>query len=399
MELPSLENCDRRIRRILPESRSFLFLRDAWSILTVVFLIPMAFGSAECDFDIVVEPSVRTIVPGGFTTFSVWLPLKSGPPERLFVGCTQLFTGASISFDPQYVVAGGRCMVTLRTAPSVPTGTYTIVIQASRGRLARSTSVKVVITRQPIGLGVSATPRSRSIQRATTTEFSIQVSSTHGAPSRVFLDVLGLPRGVTAWFTPRSVSSPGTSTLKIAAGPWAELGPHTVTIRATCRGVSDYETVHLIIAEADPGSVRCGRFRGVIDAYWETTIPEAKTSEIWLIPEVRSGHYTIDLSLNLVGTGSQEEIGIDGWIVMRLEEPSREILLEGYAARMSIDPSIFSGQVVGRLYPGTGELELSWVDPPAGLTLQLFRQLPFGIDTETSSPQRIPARSHGAEGS
>jgi len=364
MELPSLENCDRRICRTLPGTRSFPLLRDAWSILTVVCLVPMAFGAAECDFDIVVEPSVRTIVPGGFTTFSVWLPLKSGPPERLFVGCTQLFTGASISFDPQYVVTGGRSTVTLRTAPSVPTGTYTIVIQASRGRLARSTSVKVVITRQQIDLSVSATPRARRIQRGTSTEFSILVSSTYGTSSRVFLDVLGLPRGVTAWFSPGSVSAPGTSILKIAAGPWAKLGSHTITIRATCRGVSDYETVQLTIGAGDPGSVNCGTFRGVIDAYWETTIPEANTSEIWLIPEVRSGHYTIDLSLDLAEAGSEGEISISGWIVMRLEKPSRQILLEGYTARMSISPSMFSGQVVGRLYPGTGELELSWVDPP-----------------------------------
>ena len=355
------------------------------ALLLVALLSLLSAGLCDAqstfDFEIVVEPTVRLIAPGDSTSFLIHLPLKAGVPRTLFVECTQLFSEGSISFDPQYVVAGGYVVATLWTSTSVPEGTYVVVFKASGGGKAHSTPVQVVVSERERLLEIRVSPECGTVQRGGSANFSVEVVS-EGLPGEVELETLNLPPGVEAHLLPERLSPPGRSTLQITALPSAEAGSHIITVSASLLGLSDFQAIRLAIVPPRDGTVSLGSFIGALDAYWEYELLEENASKAGLLPERRWGRFTVDLSLDLTQSDRQGEVIVSGTAVMRLEPPSRRILLDWYSAGMSIDPTVFSGQVVGCLSVHRGELELEWVDQPPAATTYLWERYDWAEPTE-----------------
>ena len=321
-----------------------------------------AIGSDPFDFNISVAPIIRTILPGGSTSFLIHLHHLSGLPQELFVGCNQLFAGASVSFSSHYVTPSGSSIMTLHTIASVPAGNYTIGIQASRGGFTRSTTVEVIIALEPIQFAVAATPDARTIKQGETAEYSITLTTIKGPQRQVDLSLIGLPLGSTAGFKPSSITPGQETTMKVTTSPLTSTGTYHLTIMATGGGTTSIDTISLTVTEADPATRNLGTWKGTLDGYWETTIPKAETPDGYIIPETRSGYYTIDLTLRI----DQDDYGqpkISGGLRMKIEQPSRVIHLPGYTAGMSFDPSEFEGEIKGKLIT-SNQIELYWIDPP-----------------------------------
>jgi len=352
-------------------------------LVAALFLLSAAFCDAQStfDFEIVVEPEVRLIAPGDSTSFLIHLPLKAGTPRTLFVECTQLFSEGSISFDPQYVVAGGYVVATLWTSTSVPEGTYVVVFKASGGGKAYSTPVQVVVSERERLLEIRVSPESGTVQTGGSANFSVEVVS-EGLPGEVELETLNLPPGVEAYLLPEKLSPPGRSILQIAALPYAQTGSHIITVSASVLGLTDFQAIRLAVVPPQDGTASLGRFVGTLDAYWEYELLQENASKAGLLPERRWGRFTVDLSLDLAGFDRPGEVIVSGRAVMRLESPSRQILLDWYMAGMSVDPTVFSGQVVGQLSVQRGELELEWVDKPPVATTYLWERYDWSEPNE-----------------
>ena len=71
----------------------------------------------------------------------------------------------------------------------------------------------------------------------------------------VSFDVLGLPSGASASFTPASVSSAGSTTLAVSTSASTPTGTPTLTVRGTSGPITRSTTVTLIVA-AEPGAHR-----------------------------------------------------------------------------------------------------------------------------------------------
>ncbi len=101
---------------------------------------------------------------------------------------------------------------------------------------------------------VSASPGSVSIVQGSSGTSTITVSSVNGFNSAVSLTASGLPSGVTASFSPSSVTPPangsGTSTLTLTASGTATLGNATVTVTGTSGSTTRTASISLTVTAA-----------------------------------------------------------------------------------------------------------------------------------------------------
>jgi uncharacterized membrane protein len=126
-------------------------------------------------------------------------------------------------------------VLTVNTASSTPSGSYTLSITGTSGNLSHSTAVKLVVQKgQTSDFAIAVSPTSQQVLQGDQTTYKVSVSSVAGFTSPVSLSVSGLPKGVTATASPNSVTptpTPGTiSTLTVVAASNASIGNYTLTI-------------------------------------------------------------------------------------------------------------------------------------------------------------------------
>ncbi|HEY0697409.1 MAG TPA: S8 family peptidase [Micromonospora sp.] len=80
---------------------------------------------------------------------------------------------------------------------------------------------------------ISVSPTSGSVNPGSSVTATVGTATTVGRPQTVTLSARGLPSGVTASFSPSSVTSGGSSTLTLSASSAAPAGTYTITIRGT----------------------------------------------------------------------------------------------------------------------------------------------------------------------
>src|ERR1051325_3836657 len=100
----------------------------------------------------------------------------------------------------------------------------------------------------PPSFAVSA-PSTVNLAAAATAAMTTNVSVKNGFSGQVALTVGGLPTGVTASFSPSTLSAPGsgTSTLTFTASSSAKAGTYPVTVTASSGGTSKTAAVSLVV--------------------------------------------------------------------------------------------------------------------------------------------------------
>jgi subtilase family serine protease len=100
---------------------------------------------------------------------------------------------------------------------------------------------------------ISATPASQAVTIGGSGVYNISVASIGGFSSGVSLSVSGLPAGVSASFSPQSVTGSGSSTLTIATGAATPAGTYNFTVTAQSGGLVHTATISIVVqATASP---------------------------------------------------------------------------------------------------------------------------------------------------
>jgi hypothetical protein len=99
---------------------------------------------------------------------------------------------------------------------------------------------------------VSASPTSLTVTQGSSGASTISTSVSNGFNSSVALSISGLPSGVTASFTPASISAPGSgsSTLNFTVSSTATTGTFNTTVTATGGGITHTTTIPLTVNAA-----------------------------------------------------------------------------------------------------------------------------------------------------
>ena len=103
-------------------------------------------GPVQNDFSVGVNPTSATINPGQSTTATVSTAVTSGNAQSVALTSSGAPSGATVSFNPSSVTAGGSSTMTVATTASTPLGTFTITVTGTATSGAHSTTFSLTTT-------------------------------------------------------------------------------------------------------------------------------------------------------------------------------------------------------------------------------------------------------------
>ena len=151
-------------------------------------------------------------------------------------------TFSNISYDG---ITGTTASATITIAPSTPTGSAVITLNASGG----STTFNFQIMPVPTTTSLSIAPSSGDVAQGSSRDYTVTLSPAAGFTSSVSLSVSDLGTGLSGSFSPTSsVSSSSTaSTLTITATSNATLGNDEFTVTGTSGGQTFTATATAVV--------------------------------------------------------------------------------------------------------------------------------------------------------
>jgi subtilase family serine protease len=201
-------------------------------------------GSAPApDFSLSASPTSITITQGASGSSSVTITPANGFAGSVSLSASGLPSGVSASFNPNPTTT--TSLLTLNATASATTGTFTLTITSTSGSLTHSIPLTLTVNSStpPPDFSLSALPSSLSVARGAKGTSSITISRLNGFSSSVTLSASGLPKGVTASFSPNPATTTSTLTLKVSRS--APSGTFTITIKGTSGSLSHSATVSL----------------------------------------------------------------------------------------------------------------------------------------------------------
>ena len=110
------------------------------------------------DFSVVVSPASGSVAPGSSTTATVSTAVVSGSAQTVTFSASGLPSGASASFNPTSVTAGGSSTMTIMTSGSTPAGMYPITITGGAASGTHTAPYTLTVTGSGGGGGISNGP-------------------------------------------------------------------------------------------------------------------------------------------------------------------------------------------------------------------------------------------------
>jgi cardiolipin synthase len=235
---------------------------------------------SPADFTLLPSSYSATAAAGSSTTATVTATPFNSFKTAVALSAFDLPSGVTASFSPSSISgASGSSTVTFTVSSSVAAGSYLIGILGTAGSTKNTTAINLTVTGGSGGgsFSLSASPSSVSVTQGATGTSTITSTVSGGFDSTVSLAASGLPSGVTAAFSPASISGgAGSSTLTFTASGTATTGTSTVTITGTGGGVTATTSVALTVNSSGGGGqlIKDGSFQsatksGVSDLpYW-----------------------------------------------------------------------------------------------------------------------------------
>lgn len=118
---------------------------------------------------------------------------------------------------------------------------------------------------------INAAPTTLTVSPGSSASTTINTTITSGSSQALFLSATGLPTGVTASFTPASISSGASSTLTLTASPTAASTTAAITITGTGTSATRTTAVSLTINPTSIDPIQNGRFESGTLTPWTTT--------------------------------------------------------------------------------------------------------------------------------
>jgi hypothetical protein len=126
-----------------------------WKTRNASFTLPNCTGGGGGnDFSIGVNPSSATVTAGSSASTTVSTAVVSGSAESVSLSASGLPSGATASFNPTSVTAGGSSTLTISTSTSTPSGTYPITVTGTAASATHSTTYSLTVN----GTGGCASP-------------------------------------------------------------------------------------------------------------------------------------------------------------------------------------------------------------------------------------------------
>ena len=190
-----------------------------------------------------------TVVQGASATLGLSVSVSGGFSSKVTLAVSGQPSGMTTKLSAASFNApgAGSSTLTVSATTQVAVGSHTLSVTATSGSVTSVFPVTVTVAPPP-GLTLSASAPA-SVAQGGTTAVTVTVAGTNNFNAAVALSVSGLPGGMTASFSPATLTAPGagTSTLTLTAGLTVALGTRSVTITAKGGGVTQTTTLQLTV--------------------------------------------------------------------------------------------------------------------------------------------------------
>lgn len=336
-------------------------------------------------FTIIATPSVVSIAPGTSSTLQVTISEQNGFGGTVTVTSTGLPVGLSLT-PSSFSATSSPQTVTLAAANSLVTGNYSFQLSGVSGNTTSSTTVDVAAESLQGFVLVQPLITEIVTRFGGTTQVQLQTLPTGSGISnyQINFSMAGLQSGVTATFSPNSITAGSSTTLTVtapASGQWIQNMPVTVLATPTARVASQTIALDLVVAPP-PGSIPPNR-----TSYLRTDdtpksivydpVHQLLFSSDYLLNRVdvistatrqivKSVPVMTPLGLAMTLDGSQVLVGSDAQQVVAIGTTSLQIDEEWKLPRLS--GASYATYGPERLYPlSTGEVGIQLIGLDGGL--------------------------------
>jgi subtilisin-like proprotein convertase family protein len=236
-------------------------------------------GNQVNDFSITVNPTSRTVVAPGSTTYTINTAVVSGNAQTIALSVSGLPAGVTGTFNPTSVTAGGSSTLTLTVAATAGAGTTSFTITGTGTSITHTATASITVTAANQAPTVTIT----SPLNGSTVSGTINVTATATDPDGTVASVrFDLPDGTSVTDTTAPFSTTFDTT-RVANGPQviratatdnqgatgttsvtvtvANNRPPTISITAPTNGSTVSGTIAVTATATDPdGTVASVRF-------------------------------------------------------------------------------------------------------------------------------------------
>jgi hypothetical protein len=193
--------------------------------------------------------SALSLAPSASTQITAKVAGSGGFSAAVKLATTALPKGISVAINTASIASpgSGSALLQLTVAPTVAAGSYGFSVVASSGSLSSSSAVTlVVVTPVPVAPTLTLSESAASVTLLPGARGSITFTTLGNAAlnSSIALKLSGVPAGVTASFSPSTISAPGSGSSVLtlnsattaptnASSTAASGGSYTVTVTAT----------------------------------------------------------------------------------------------------------------------------------------------------------------------
>lgn len=186
------------------------------------------------NFTLSASPNSQSVTQGGSTSYTASISAVNGFTGTTNLSVSGLPTGATATFNPASLTGSGSSTVNVFTSSSTPAGSYAVSISGNSGNLQHLTQVTLIVNSAASpDFSITPSPTTRTAAQNTFTTYKVSIAPINGFTGAVSFGVTGLPAGVTATFSPTSVTTSGSTTLTIALVGTATPGNYTLNVITT----------------------------------------------------------------------------------------------------------------------------------------------------------------------
>jgi kumamolisin len=199
--------------------------------------------------------TAASVTAGSTGTSTVTETVTGGFDSAVTLTASGLPSGVTAAFSPASITGAGTSTLTFTASSTAAAGNSTITVTGTpaSGTTETTTLTLTVSAASTPSFSLSAT--AASVKDGSTGTSTVTETVTNGFNSPVTLTASGLPTGVTAAFSPTSITGAGTSTLTFTASSTATAGSYTITVTGTpASGTAKTTTLTLTVTAAVTGS-------------------------------------------------------------------------------------------------------------------------------------------------
>ena len=128
------------VNEYLPSNGSF-----NWHTRLGSFKFPGCGSTTSNDFSISASPSSVSVTQGQSGGSTISTAVTSGSAQSVSLSASGLPSGATASFNPSPITAGGSSALTITTGSSTPTGTFTVTVTGTGTSATHTTTVSLTV--------------------------------------------------------------------------------------------------------------------------------------------------------------------------------------------------------------------------------------------------------------